>query len=57
MPEKQGARSPGLAVDGDRILGVCGDDGLIDIRLLLESGRSIDAATLARWLHSSGTSS
>ena len=55
--EASSARSPGLAVDGDRILGVCGDQGLINIRILLEGGRSIDAATLARWLHSSGTSS
>lgn len=55
--EASSARAPGLMVDGDRILGVCGDDGLIDIRLLLESGRSVDAATLARWLNSSGTSS
>jgi methionyl-tRNA formyltransferase len=45
---------PGLAVAGGRIVGVCGDGGLIDIRCLLDDGRSLDSATLAGWLNSSG---
>jgi len=44
----------GLAVDDGRMVGVCGDGGLIDIRVLLEGGRSVDAATLAAWLNLSG---
>jgi len=45
---------PGLAVAGGRIVGVCGDGGLIDIRCLFDDGRSLDSATLAGWLNSSG---
>jgi len=45
---------PGLAVADGRIVGVCGDGGLIDIRCLLDDGRSLDSATLAGWLNSSG---
>lgn len=49
------APASGLAVEGARILGVCGDGGLIDIRLLLEGGRRVDAATLVSWLNPPGT--
>jgi hypothetical protein len=34
-----------------RIVGVCGDGGLIDIRCLLESGHPVEPDTLARWLN------
>jgi len=46
---------PGLAVQAGRIIGRCGDGGLIDIRCLLEGGRQVEPDTLARWLDSSGT--
>ena len=45
-------RGPGLAVVKGRMLGVCGDGGLIDIQSLLEGGRPIDVATLSEWLDS-----
>ena len=44
--------SPGLAVVSDRIVGVCGDGGLVSILSLLEGGREVDAATLEGWLGS-----
>jgi methionyl-tRNA formyltransferase len=53
-PLSRPAAAAGLAVDDGRMVGVCGDGGLIDIRVLLEGGRSVDAATLAAWLNLSG---
>lgn len=53
-PLSRPAAAAGLAVDDGRMVGVCGDSGLIDIRVLLEGGRSVDAATLAAWLNLSG---
>ena len=47
------AGAPGLSVHDGHIVGVCGDGGGIDVRCLLESGRQVDADTLARWLNSS----
>jgi methionyl-tRNA formyltransferase len=41
---------PGLAVVGDRIVGVCGDGGLIEVRRLLSDG-VVDAPALAAILH------
>ena len=55
-PLSRPAAAPGLAVDRGRMVGVCGDGGLIDIRALFEGGRSVDAATLAAWLNLSGPS-
>jgi methionyl-tRNA formyltransferase len=51
MPGAVSAGSPGLAVHQGRIVGVCGDGGLIDIRCLLESGHPVEPDTLARWLN------
>lgn len=55
-PLSRPAAAAGLAVCDGRMVGVCGDGGLIDIRVLLEGGRSVDAAALAAWLNLSGPS-
>ena len=41
-----GARTPGLHTIGERIVGVCGDGGVIDIRELRRGPATIDAAAL-----------
>jgi hypothetical protein len=37
-------------VDGGRIIGVCGDGGVIDVHELRHDAVVIDAATLNAWL-------
>ncbi|HVO08464.1 MAG TPA: formyltransferase [Burkholderiaceae bacterium] len=43
-------QAPGLHVDGGRIIGVCGDGGVIDVHELRHDAVVIDAATLNAWL-------
>ncbi|HSB25209.1 MAG TPA: formyltransferase [Burkholderiaceae bacterium] len=43
-------RAPGLHVDGGRIIGVCGDGGVIDVHELRHDAVVVDAATLNAWL-------
>jgi len=41
---------PGLQVDGDRIVGMCGDGGVLDIHDLRRNGATVDTATLFQLL-------
>ena len=43
-------RKPGLAVDDGRIVGICGDGGIIDVKALWLDGESLTAAALATML-------
>ena len=43
-------QAPGLHVDGGRIIGVCGDGGVIDVHELRHDAVAVDAATLNAWL-------
>jgi hypothetical protein len=43
-------QAPGLHVDGGRIIGVCGDGGVIDVHELRHDTVAVDAATLNAWL-------
>ena len=45
--------APGLHVQGDRIVGACGDGGVIDIHELVSDGAVLDAPTLVRLLDGS----
>ena len=44
------ALAQGLHVRDGRIIGVCGDGGLIDVQLLLSGGRALDATQLGALL-------
>ncbi|MDQ6626831.1 MAG: formyltransferase [Pseudomonadota bacterium] len=55
LPRRSGeslpaAAAPGLCVVADRIVGVCGDGGRIDVRSLLADGRPVDATGLRELL-------
>ncbi len=54
LPRTGLAVSLGLAVHEGRLVGMCGDGGLIDVRCLLDNGQHVDPDTLARWLTLSG---
>jgi methionyl-tRNA formyltransferase len=45
-PPPTGAPAPGLHVLGGRIIGVCGDGGLIDVQSLLSGAEALDATQL-----------
>jgi methionyl-tRNA formyltransferase len=44
------ARAPGLQVEAGRIIGVCGDGGVLDIHQLLRGATAVDAAGLSSLL-------
>jgi hypothetical protein len=50
------ALAPGLHAVGERIIGVCGDGGVIAVRRLLAGNRDIDAAFLNSLQHNNNQS-
>ena len=55
-PSERAGRGPGLHVSGRRIVGICGDGGVIDILELLSGATPVDAAAFGLLLHSSSGS-
>ena len=55
-PLPVGTRAPGLHVQDGRIIGICGDGGLIDVQSLLSGAEAVDVTQLDALLRASNAS-